>query len=413
MKATGHRRALLRDPAEGARTAFKHAFGHAPTHCVCVPARVELLGSHAEWNDGLALTAAVDRYLCLASAPRLDGRVELVSSAYPQREMFWLSEFAENPHAPWTALVKAMLARLRARGVHFGGFNAAVHSEIPPGSGFGSSGALLAATALTVRQLYPHKLTETGAMIRRLGREKMPAPTKLERLRLARLCQQAATRVAAEAGGHWDAVTSLCAEEFSAVLADAQQGTVESVPLHGEAALVVCDTGRLHPIVEARSAALRFHCAAAAKVLGVTTLRVVEPAQLKSARHRLTARQHACAYHVVGENQRVVAAERALREGDLAQFGQYLFQSHASAREFFQNSAPELDWLVERAGEHPACLGARLSGQGFGGFTVNLVLWQEAAEFCQRLETEFRRTQGHELRTWRCRVVAGATVRSA
>ncbi|NDF00379.1 MAG: hypothetical protein EB034_19240, partial [Verrucomicrobia bacterium] len=183
MKATGHRRALLRDPAEGARTAFKHAFGHAPTHCVRVPARVELLGSHAEWNDGLALTAAVDRYLCLASAPRLDGRVELVSSAYPQREMFWLSEFAENPHVPWTALVKAMLARLRARGVHFGGFNAAVHSEIPPGSGFGSSGALLAATALTVRQLYPHKLTETGAIVRRLGREKMPAPTKLERLR--------------------------------------------------------------------------------------------------------------------------------------------------------------------------------------------------------------------------------------
>ena len=151
------RRLAPRDPASATRTVFKHAFGHAPTHLIKAPARLELLGSHAEWNDGLALAVAMDRHLCLACAPRTDGRIDLVSAAYPPREVFWLSEFATNPDAPWTGLVKAVLRTLRQRGVHFGGFNAAVHSEIPPGAGFGSSGALLAATALTVRQLYPHQ----------------------------------------------------------------------------------------------------------------------------------------------------------------------------------------------------------------------------------------------------------------
>ncbi len=403
-----NRRPQPRDPVGATRTLFKQTFGHAPTHLIKAPARLELLGSHAEWNDGLALAVAIDRHLCLAAAPRTDGRIELVSSAYPQHEVLWLSDLAPNPDVPWTALVKAVLRQLRARGVHFGGFSAAVHSEIPPGAGFGSSGALLAATALTVRQLYPHKLTESGATIRRLGREKMPLPTKLERLRIARLCQHAASGVAGEAGGTFDAVPCLCAEEFSTLLMDAQHGTVETLPLIGEVAVVVCDTGRLSPIVEARSAALRFHCAAAASALGVKSLRAVEPPQLKAARDRLTARQHACAYHAVGENRRVVTAERALRDGDLPQFGEFLNQSHASAREFFQNSTREMDLLVDLARAHPACLGARLSGLGFGGYTVNLVMWSEADEFCERVTAGYAEGTGRKLKTMRCRVVDGA-----
>lgn len=403
------RRAQPRDAAGATRTLFKQTFGHAPTHLVRAPARLELLGHHAEWNDGLSLYVAIDRHLCLASAPRTDGRIELVSSAYPQREVFWLSEFTANPDAPWTALVKAVLLRMRERGVHFGGFNAAVHSEIPPGAGFGSSGALLAATALTVRQLYPHKLTETGAVVRRLGRAKLSVPTGLDRLRMARLCRQAGEGIAGEAGGTLDATVSLCGEEFSAVLVDAQHGTVETLPLIGEMAVVVCDTGRLNPVVEARSAALRYHCADAARALGVKSLRAVDPPQLKAARDRLTARQHACAYHVVGENQRVVAAERALRGGDLEQFGQFLFQSDESAREFFGSSSPETDLLVQSARAHPACLGARLGGHGFGGYTVNLVMWSEADEFCARLETGYAKATGRTLRTIRCRVVDGAS----
>ena len=403
------RRELPRDPLGAARTLFKESFGHAPTHVVQAPARIELLGSHADWNDGLALAVAIDRRLCLAAAPRIDGRIELVSGAFPQREIAWLTELSPRPDAPWTAPVKALLRQLRARGVHFGGFNAVVHSEIPPGAGYGSSGALLAAAALVVRELYPHKLTEQGAVVRRPGRERLPPPTRLDRLRMAALCRAAARETGGESATSLDALTALCTEEFHAVLADAQQGTAETHPLIGEIAIVIADTGRLSPIVEAENAALRHYCAAAARQLGVRSLRSVEPAQLKAARDRLTAREHAAAYHVIGENQRVVAAERALREGDLEQFGQYLWQSHASGREFFRNSPAEVEQLIELARSQPACFGARLSGAGFGGHTVNLVLWSEADEFRTRLETGFKATTGRELRTWRCRIAGGAT----
>lgn len=397
-----------RDPLGVTRTLFKQTFGHAATHFVRAPARLELLGSHAEWNSGLALSVAIDRHLCLASAPRTDGKIELVSAAYPERETIWLSEFSPGVAAPWTTMVKAVLHQLRARGVHFGGFNAVVHSEIPPGAGYGSSGALLAATALTVRQLYPHKLTETGAVVRRLGGERMPALTKLDRLRTVAVCRSAAQGTAGDTGGSLDVFTILCGKEFHAVLADAQHGSVEVLPLIGEIALVVCDTRRLSPIVEAENAALRYHCQQAAQKLNVKQLRAVDAQQLKPARDRLTARQYAVAYHLVGENQRIVAAERALRAGDLEQFGQYLFHSHDSAREFFGNTGPALDQLVELARAHRGCLGARASGHGFGGFTVNLVMWNEVPAFCADLEAAFQRATGRQLKTMPCRVVDGA-----
>ncbi|MEN9575662.1 MAG: galactokinase [Verrucomicrobiota bacterium] len=401
-------RPASRDPSGAARTFFKHTFGYTPTHLVKAPARLELLGNCAEWNAGLALTVAIDRHLCLACAPRTDGRVELVSAAYPQRDRFWLSEFAPNPEVPWTLLVKAMLRQLRQRGVFFGGFNAAVHSEIPPGAGLGSSGALLAATALAVRELYPFRLTESGAVRLRHERGRLPPTTALERLRLAKLCQQAELEVTGQPGGLLDCMACLCANEFETVLADTQHGVAEALPFVGEISVVVCDTGAFHPNVEAKAAALRAECAAAARVLGVKSLRAAELKQLKAARERLTAREFACAYHVVAENQRVVAAERALRGGDWEQFGQYLFHSHASSEEFFQNSTRELDLLVDLARAQPSCLGARLSGQGFGGFTVNLVAWNDAEEFMTRMTVGYLAATGRKLKTLRCRVAGGA-----
>lgn len=402
------RHSLPRDPLGGARTLFKQTFGHAATHLVRAPARLELLGSHAEWNGGLALSVAIDRHLCLASAPRTDGKIELVSAAYPERESIWLTDLNPSLAAPWASLVKAVLHQLRARGVHFGGCNAVVHSEIPPGAGYGSSGALLAATALTVRQLYPHKLTETGAVVRRLGGEHMPALTKLDRLRTAAVCRSAAHGTAGDSGGSLDVFSTLCGKEFHAVLVDALLNSVEALPLLGEIAVVVCDTGRLSPILEAEHAALRYHCQQAAQQLKVKQLRAVDAQQLKQARDRLTLRQFAVAHHVVSENQRVVAAERALQTGDLEQFGQYLLHSHDSAREFFGNTGPALDQLVELARGHRGCLGARASGLGFGGWTVNLVVWNEVPAFCADLEAAYLRATGRPLRTMPCRVVDGA-----
>ncbi|MBU6402603.1 MAG: galactokinase, partial [Verrucomicrobia bacterium] len=118
--------------------------------------------------------------------------------------------------------------------------------------------------------------------------------------------------------------------------------------------------------------------------------------------------QYQCAYHVIGENRRVIAGEQALRAGDLEQFGQFLYQSHASSRDFLRNSCAELDLLVELARHQPGCLGARLSGGGFGGATINLVVPMEAKTFMRAMPTLYAERAGRTLEPLLCLIVDGA-----
>src|SRR5258705_163458 len=147
------------------QTVFKRHFGYTPVHVVRAPGRLELLGNHTDYNEGLVMSVAVDKYVHMASAPRTDGKVELISSAFPGRELFWMSEFKKNPAAPWADYVKGVLEQLRQRRVNFSGFNAAIFGDIPIGAGMSSSAALEVATALTVRRLYPFALTDTGITV--------------------------------------------------------------------------------------------------------------------------------------------------------------------------------------------------------------------------------------------------------
>ena len=129
---------------------------------------------------------------------------------------------------------------------------------------------------------------------------------------------------------------------------------------------------------------------------------------LEANKRRLTEREYQCAYHVVGEIQRVVAAERALRDEDLKQLGQYLFQSHESSRDFLRNSCAELDLLVELARNHPGCHGARLTGGGFGGATINLVAYHQAESFMEQMASQYEQRTGRKLAPMICQIVDGA-----
>ncbi|MBI3192313.1 MAG: galactokinase, partial [Pedosphaera parvula] len=153
---------------------------------------------------------------------------------------------------------------------------------------------------------------------------------------------------------------------------------------------------------------LREQCEAAAAALRARSLRSVEPRYLSANRDKLTERQYQCAYHIVGENQRVVFGERALDEGDFLQFGQYLFQSHESSRDFFQNSCPELDLLVELAREHPACIGARLTGGGFGGATLSLIHLLRAVDFIDYMKAKYAEKAARQTAPFLCAIVDGA-----
>jgi galactokinase len=388
---------------------FKHHFNAPPVHVVRAPGRLELLGNHTDYNEGLVMSLAVDRYIEMAASPRTDGKIQLASSSFPEKEIFPANEFKKNPAASWADYVKGVLAQLHKRGVHFTGFNAAIHGTIPMGAGMSSSAALEVATALTLRRLHPYTLTETGLSTPPQPEKngQLPALTHSDKLQIAKLCRAAEHDFVGVKVGLLDQISSLFGRAWHVMDIDFRALTVELSPMPGEA-IIICNSGVKHSLVEGGYNELRENCEGAAKKLGATALRSVDLKTLTANKSKLTQREYECAYHIVTEIQRVVFAERALREGDHGQFGQYMFQSHESSRDFLRNSVPELDLLVDLARKHPACLGARLTGGGFGGATINLVKHHEAPVFMDYLGREYEKSSGHKTQPILCQIVDGA-----
>ena len=392
------------------RKLFQTTFSETPTVIVQAPGRLELLGNHTDYNQGLVMSVAVDRFVAMAASPRRDGRIEVVSSAFPGREIFSAHELARSPAGAWTDYVKGVLTELRRRQVHFTGFSAAIHGTIPLGAGLSSSAALEVATALAVRRLFPYSLRSDGAAQppKPSHDGSLPPLTNAEKLEVARVCQAAEINYVGVNCGLLDQISALFGKAFHAIELDCKSLTVEHVPMIGEIAIVVCNSGVKHALVAGEYNTLREHCEAAARALGVRSLRSVDPSFLSANRHKLDERQYQCAYHISGENQRVLHGARALRDGDFAQFGHYMFQSHESSRDFFKNSCPELDLLVALARALPACLGARLTGGGFGGATINLVQRDQVASFNQAMARAYEQRTGRKLEPLVCQVVDGA-----
>lgn len=389
---------------------FKRHFGHKPPHAVHAPGRLELLGNHTDYNQGLVMSLAVDRYIHIAASPRTDGIVRLVAGSFDKPEEFRAAQPEKNPAAPWADYVKGVLVQLLNRCAHVGGFNAAIEGTIPMGAGMSSSAALEVSTALIVRQLYPYSLTEKGLAEppKRDSAGKIAPVAGLEKLYLAKLCQAAENEFVGVKCGLLDQVSSLFGKADHAIEIDFMHMTVEHAPMQGDAQIVVCNSGVKHELVGGEYNELRAMCEAAAKKLRVKFLRSVTPADLEAGKSRLTEREYQCAYHIVGENTRVGAGAKALAAGDLAQFGAYMFQSHDSSRDFFKNSTEELDLLVSLARQQPACLGARLTGGGFGGATINLVRRDGLAAFCAAMSAQYRQRSGVEMTPLVCKVVDGA-----
>ncbi len=390
---------------------FKERFAYAPTHLAQAPGRLELLGNHTDYNLGLVLSIAVDKYVFMAASPRTDGKIELVSSAFPEREKFSISEIKTNPAAPWADYIKGVLLQLRKHHVHFAGFNAAIHSTLPIGAGMSSSAALEVATALMVRKLHPFTLTDTGSTVppKPDHAGNLPEPMRGERLNLARLCQRAENQFVGVQCGILDQVSSLFGKAFHAIEIDCQHLSVDHVPMIGEIAVLMCDSGAKHALAGGEYNELRGHCESAAQKLGVKSLRQADLKMLKAGKAALSEREFQCAYHVVGEIQRVIHGAEALRQDDFVQFGQFMFQSHESSRDYFGNSTAELDILVELARKHPATLGARLTGGGFGGATINLVRRDAMDDFSRHMTSEYEKQTGIKMAPMLCLVVDGAT----
>ncbi len=345
------------------QTLFKRHFGVSAARFVRAPGRLELLGNHTDYNEGLVLSLAVDRYIEIAASPRTDGKIELISSAFTE----------------------------------------------PMGAGMSSSAALEVATALIVRELFPFTLTETGVAPppKRDKQDKLPAFAKAEKLAFAKLCRAAENQFVGVQSGLLDQISSLYGKAWHVMEIDFRSLSVELAPMAG-VAIVVCNSGVKHSLVAGHYNELREQCEAAAKTLGVKTLRSADAKMLAANKAKLAPRAYECAHHVISEIQRVIRGAQALRADDLQQFGQYMFQSHESSRDFLKNSVPELDLLVELARAHPGCLGARLTGGGFGGATINLVAHHQAEDFMAAMASQYEQRTGHKMQPLLCQIVDGA-----
>jgi galactokinase len=315
------------------------------------PGRAELLGNHTDYNEGYVLAIAVDRGTTITGSPRDDRIIRIHSRDLGQTETIALNKLLAESVAPWSRYALGVVDQFRRNELPIEGFDAEISGNLPIGAGLSSSASLENATVLLLRQLF-------GA--------------KLDPMQMARLSQKAEHDFVGVRCGLLDQIASLMGREHYATTIDCRTMAVGHVPLDGAVSVILAISAK-HELVGGEYNERRSDCEAAAHALGVKFLRDVTPETLKANKCKLADRIYRRALHIVGENERVLEGSAALRQGDIVRFGELMFASHESSMVNFENSAPELDQLVAAARKTPGIFGARLSGGGFGGATINLV----------------------------------------
>lgn len=389
---------------------FKRHFGFKPPQAVRVPLSVELLGSAASPAQGLFLGAALDLHVVMVAAPRMDGKINLVTPTTDQPERFSTSSIYKNLEAPWADAVKGVLIQRRKRGIGFGGFDAAI--EYPTNAmGLEVSHAAALATMLILERMrpLPGDSPNSGQARRRVLSGEIPVAHKTEMLAMARFCETVEREYLGGGDVFPECATSLLGKAFHAVLVDCGEPTASWLPLIGEVALIL-STARAAKSTDSSHARtvewMRTQTEAVVSALGVRSLRTLDLPMLSAKRSRLKPGEYAWARHCVTENQLAVHAERALLDNDIVQFGQFMFQSHTDATAVF--AAEDMDERVALARKHPACLGARRVPGALGWATIAyLVARPQTQEFREHLENGFKERTGLTLETRLCQIVDG------
>jgi galactokinase len=358
------------------------------------PGRVNLIGEHTDYNEGFVLPMAIDLGITLALVPTDDRRVEVTLAETGERDGFHLDAIGAKRSA-WIDYVAGTAWALLDAGHPVRGFRGLLASDLPQGAGLSSSAALELASSLAL---------SGGAL---------PA---VDRMTLARLAQRAENAYVGVNCGLMDQFASAFGEPGSALLLDCRTLEHRAVELPlDEAAIVVCHSGSPRRLEASAYNERRAQCEAAVATIaerepGVTALRDVTPDMLEAHRSRLDPLVAARAEHVVHENARVLAAVAAFEAGDLDEVGRLFAASQASMRDLFGISSPELDALVAIASAVPGVYGARLTGAGFGGCTVNLVRRDAADALREAVRREYGPRTGLVARVFEVEPSRGAAV---
>ena len=377
------------DPADALVDAWP-AIERAAVRVVRAPGRVNLIGEHTDYNLGFVLPAAIDRHVWIAFAPTGDRRVELVRLDTGERAAMGLDE-DRRADGSWFDYVAGVAAELGAAGVPVIGLRGVIGSTLPIGAGLSSSAALELAAALAL-----------------LGGETSAASP----VQLAGIAQRAENRYVGVQCGIMDQVASACGVDSAALLLDCRSLEWRAVALPEDLELVVCHTGstrRLGTEYNRRRAECEAGVAALAEIdPSVSSLRDATPSLLDEAAGRIDPVVMRRCRHVVAENERVLATVAALEVGDRAAVGRLFAESHASLRDLFEVSSPELDALVEIGASVPGVVASRMTGAGFGGCTVHLVERGRAPALAEAVEASYSSRTGLSATVLPVRAAAGA-----
>jgi galactokinase len=359
---------------------------------VRAPGRVNLIGEHTDYNGGFVLPAAIGLETWIALAPTDDRRVEVTLAATGERAGFDLDAIGPR-RGGWIDYVAGTASVLALAGVNLRGFRGLLASTLPISAGLSSSAALEMAAAWALTS---------------------PPGAGLDGMTLARLGQQAENGYVGVNCGLMDQFASALGRSGSAMLLDCRSLDFRAVPLPlGEYQLVVCDSGSTRRLESSQYNVRRAQCEAAVELLAredptIRSLRDVRPAMLDAVRPRLNEEAFRRCAHVVLENVRVLDTVAALEQNDLAAVGRLFAASHASLRDLFEVSSPELDALVDIAVDTPGVAASRMTGAGFGGCTINLVARSAVERLREAVMLQYPRRTGLLPRVFAVEPVDGA-----
>ncbi|MFC0590466.1 galactokinase [Novosphingobium aquiterrae] len=363
------------------RAGFEQAFGQAPSMFAAAPGRVNLIGEHTDYNDGWVLPMAIGVGTIVAARPRSDGMVNIAALDLAQTASFAIATpIAHAPPGDWSNYPRGVAAALIAQGIALGGADLAVTGAVPQGAGLSSSASLEVATGLALAALAGHPGHDRTA--------------------LALAGQRAEHDYAGCNCGIMDQLVSARAEAGHAVLIDCRSLACRAVPMPQDCAVLIVHSGISRGLVDGEYNTRRSQCEIAARHFSDAALRDVDLERLEADRGALDDTVFRRARHVVTENARTLAAAEALQRDDLATLGDLMAASHASMRDDFAITTPEIDALAAKMG---AALqgrgGARMTGGGFGGAVIAVGRQSAIAELARQVSRDYRTPRGEPPQT--------------
>src|SRR5208282_1972760 len=380
----------MHDPA-AFRAMHRARFGAEPAVFVA-PGRVNIIGEHTDYAEGFVMPAAINFATLAGISPRTDGKIVVYSENLGEEKTFDASALPAKGSKHWSDYPMGVVSILTGEGHKIPAFSLSIWSDVPLSSGLSSSAALEVATALAVLSL-------VGASY--------PGPV------LARLCQRAENEFVGANCGIMDQFISVNGKENHALLLDCRDLSYKLAPIPDHVALVIANTMVKHSVAGGDYPTRRRESEAACAVIashrpGVPFLRDATLEDLDKWGHEMAPKSLLRARHVIGENQRTVAAEKALEKGDMAELGRLMAEAHKSYSQDFEGSCVEADAMVELAQDLPGLIGARLTGGGFGGCTINLVEQEHATAFAEALAGRYAAQTGIVPQIHLCHASGGA-----